>query len=149
MVENEIYYLFEDLLGENWQDSDFYRLSCKGRVDVRIGRVIVEKFWHADQEDYRYIRTLKNLFYLDQTYCDPYGGLPDPLIVFQLDQGQESVSVVSQEDWFHHDDSKPKHRFRKAWSESGEADVELQSKLNRNLLGWARFLVESGFRSQA
>ena len=118
----------------------------QGRVEVIIGRFVVDDLSQAYQDKYGYLRKLENLFFLDQTFGDKWGGLPDPLIVFQVDQKQKTVSVISQEDCFNHDGNEPNLRFRMAWEETGEVDVELQSELNRELFGWAELLIESGYR---
>jgi hypothetical protein len=68
------------------------------------------------------------------------------LIVFQVDHEQESVSVIVQEDWFHHDGHEPMQRFRTARNEAGEVDVMLENDLNRYLFDWIEHLIELGFQ---
>lgn len=145
MVEKEIYSRLEDLLKDNWQDREKHRLKGEGRVDVYIRRFVVGDLSQRYQEAYNFVRNFENMFCLDQTYCDMWGGLPDPLIVFQVDHDQKMVSVISHEDWFHLDASKPDRRFRKVWNKSGIVDVQMLSELNRELLNWVEFLIEDGF----
>ena len=95
MVEKEIFSRLDDLLGGNWQDRDKFRLNCTGRVEVFLRRFVVENMSQMYQETYDFVRKIENTFCLDQTCRDQWGGLPDPLILFQVDQEQKAVSVIS------------------------------------------------------
>ena len=83
------------------------------------------------------------------TYYE-YKGIaaPSPEIIFTVQPDKRVVKVLSEEDYFSHDERTPQREYLEVSAETNDNDAKkLQRELNNYLSEWLQFLIENNFES--